>query len=80
MPEPTYQHVYIFQSISHKDRYYTGTTANLKDRLARHNSSGVPHMAKYVPWRLRTEIAFSDKPRALAFKKYLKTPSGRAFA
>ena len=36
--------------------------------------------SKYGPWRLRTYIAFSDEKSALAFERYLKSGSGRAFA
>jgi hypothetical protein len=36
--------------------------------------------AKFKPWRLITSIAFSDDLKALAFERYLKTGSGRAFA
>ena len=32
------------------------------------------------PWRLKTYIAFSDEAQAIAFEKYLKSGSGRAFA
>jgi hypothetical protein len=39
-----------------------------------------PHTAKHRPWRVKTAIAFTDRQRALDFEKYLKSPSGRAFA
>jgi putative endonuclease len=29
---------------------------------------------------VKTYMAFSDETRAIAFEKYLKSPSGRAFA
>jgi putative endonuclease len=40
----------------------------------------VPHTSKYGPWRIKTYIAFSDEAQAVAFEKYLKSASGRAFA
>ena len=52
----------------------------LKARLSMHNSGAVTHTSKYRPWRIKTYIAFSDEDRALAFEKYLKSGSGRAFA
>ena len=58
----------------------SGVTADLKDRLHRHNAGQVPHTAKSVPWRLKTYIAFSDPDQAHAFERYLKTASGRAFS
>jgi putative endonuclease len=40
----------------------------------------VPHTSKYKPWRLKIYVAFSDEGQAVAFEKYLKSASGRAFA
>ena len=37
-------------------------------------------MAKYKPWRLFSFHYFASKETALAFEKYLKSGSGRAFA
>jgi putative endonuclease len=45
-----------------------------------HNAGEVPHTSKYGPWRIRTYVAFSDERQAIAFEKYLKSGSGRAFA
>jgi putative endonuclease len=56
------------------------STDDLRARLAKHNAGEVPHTSKYRPWRLRTYIAFDDEQRAIAFEKYLKSGSGRAFA
>jgi putative endonuclease len=53
---------------------------DLRARLAKHNAGEVSHTSKYKPWQLKTYIAFSDQKRALAFEKYLKSSSGRAFA
>jgi predicted GIY-YIG superfamily endonuclease len=38
------------------------------------------HTAKHKPWRLITYVAFADAAKAIAFERYLKSPSGRAFA
>ncbi len=74
------KYVYILQSLSNNERFYTGITDDLKARLSRHNSGEVTHTAKYGPWRVKTYIAFTDEDRASAFEKYLKSGSGRAFA
>ena len=74
------KYVYILQSIDRPDRFYTGMTDNLEERLKGHNARQVSHTSKFAPWRLKTYIAFSDEIQALAFEKYLKTASGRAFA
>jgi predicted GIY-YIG superfamily endonuclease len=74
------KYVYLLQSIDHPDETYVGSTDDLKSRLATHNSGGSPHTANFKPWRLVTYLAFSDEGRAVAFERYLKTASGRAFA
>ena len=74
------KYVYILRSEADSERFYTGITSDLKARLARHNAGEVSHTSKYRPWVLVTYIAFSDKAKAFAFEKYLKSASGRAFA
>lgn len=73
-------YVYILRSKSDPDRYYVGLTSDLRARLKRHNGGEVPHTSKFTPWELKTYIAFSDEQQAIAFEKYLKSASGRAFA
>jgi len=75
-----FYHVYIIQSRSNPDRFYSGFTEDLKKRLQDHNSGKNPHTSKFKPWKIKTAIAFSDRQKALDFERYLKTPSGRAFA
>jgi predicted GIY-YIG superfamily endonuclease len=74
------KYVYILNSAGSNERYYVGVTDDLKSRLVRHNAGEVPHTAKYLPWKLKTYVAFSDEAKAFAFEKYLKSGSGRAFA
>jgi len=73
-------YVYTLESLSNPGRHYVGFTRDLKARLRKHNDGGDPHTAKYRPWRIETAVAFTDKDRALEFERYLKSPSGRAFA
>ncbi|ADJ24128.1 Excinuclease ABC C subunit domain protein [Hyphomicrobium denitrificans ATCC 51888] len=73
-------YVYILQSTAFPDRYYVGVTADISQRVAKHNAGEVSHTSKYRPWQLKTYIAFSDKTQAYAFEKYLKSGSSRAFA
>lgn len=73
-------YVYIIQSLEYRERYYVGVTADLRSRLKKHNAGEVSHTSKYAPWEIKTYIAFSDEKRAFVFEKYLKSPSGRAFA
>ncbi|MCK1359506.1 GIY-YIG nuclease family protein [Bradyrhizobium sp. 199] len=73
-------YVYILRSKSDPDRYYVGLTSDLRARLKKHNAGDVPHTSKFTPWELKTYVAFSDEQQAVAFEKYLKSASGRAFA
>ncbi len=73
-------YVYMLQSEIQPDRHYIGLTDDLRARLAVHNKGSVPHTGKFRPWRIKTAVAFTDRPRAAAFERYLKTASGRAFA
>ena len=74
------KYVYILQGIESAERYYVGLTDDLRDRLKRHNAGEVSHTSKFRPWRVKTYVAFSDEAQAVAFERYLKTASGRAFA
>ena len=73
------KYVYILESHD-SEHFYAGITDDLHARLAKHNAGEVPHTSKYRPWRLKTYVAFSDEKQAIAFEKYLKSGSGRAFA
>ncbi|OKO69827.1 GIY-YIG nuclease family protein [Bradyrhizobium sp. AS23.2] len=73
-------YVYILKSKSDPDRYYVGMTSDLRARLKKHNAGEVSHTSKFTPWELKTYVAFSDEQQAIAFEKYLKSASGRAFA
>lgn len=73
-------YVYIINSINQPQKYYTGYTTDLGQRLNEHNSGKSTHTNKYRPWKLMTYIAFETKEKALKFETYLKTGSGRAFA
>ncbi|MGA2801975.1 MAG: GIY-YIG nuclease family protein [Verrucomicrobiota bacterium] len=74
-----YHYVYTLQSCSHSNRIYTGQTQDLKQRLKEHNGGKVPHTSKFAPWFIRTATAFQKKESAMAFERYLKSGSGRAF-
>ncbi len=73
-------YVYLLQSKNNPDERYTGYTTNLKNRLKKHNEGGVPHTAQHKPWNLVTYLGFESSKQALAFERYLKSGSGRAFA
>ena len=72
-------YVYILQSLISPERYYTGMTSNLEQRIAEHNAGKSIHTNKFKPQKIKTYIAFSDEQKAEAFELYLKSGSGRAF-
>ena len=79
-PVPAYHYLYLLRSQGHPGRHYTGTTTNLTRRLLAHNAGQSRHAARYRPWLVETAIEFRSPEKALAFERYLKTGSGRAFA
>lgn len=72
--------VYGLRSVADANRYYVGVTSDVPRRIEWHNAGRCPHTAKGKPWELVVSIEFTDEQRALAFEKYLKSGSGRAFA
>jgi putative endonuclease len=73
------KYVYILESLD-AEHFYVGIADDLRARLKKHNAGEVTHTSKYRPWKVRTYVAFSDEKLAVAFEKYLKSGSGRAFA
>ena len=73
-------YVYLLESLSDPTKRYVGVTADLKARLGEHNAGKSGHTSKHMPWRLVTYLAFSSRPQAEAFERYLKSGSGHAFA
>ena len=72
-------YVYILQSIDFPDNFYTGYTADLKERLAQHNRGHIGHTEKYRPWKVKIYFAIEDENKAKDFEKYLKSQCGREF-
>lgn len=75
-----FYYVYILCNQAEPPRHYTGSTQNLRSRLQIHNTGECKHTAKFRPWHIETALSFRSRDKALAFEKYLKTGSGRAFA
>ena len=73
-------YVYLLESINFPSETYIGMTDDLRTRYKGHNAGQALHTRKYKPWRLLTYVAFSSKEKAVAFERYLKSSSGRAFA
>jgi putative endonuclease len=77
---PPMTYVYLLRSVAFPDEWYVGWTNDLEARLCDHDEGRSVHTAKYKPWELKMYLAFADKTRAIAFEKYLKSGSGRAFS
>jgi predicted GIY-YIG superfamily endonuclease len=73
-------YTYIIESVSQPHQRYTGHTADLKTRLAEHNSGKCDATARFRPWKLKLYIAFQSIAQAQHFERYLKSGSGHAFA
>jgi putative endonuclease len=76
----TTRFVYILRSLPDPARYYVGLTSDVARRLETHNSGGSIHTVPNRPWQLVAAIEFTNVNSAVAFERYLKTGSGRAFA
>ncbi len=74
------KYVYLLQSVRHRDQRYIGLTSDPEERLKAHNAGKSPHTAKHLPWKLVAASYFEDDAKAVAFERYLKSGSGRAFA
>ena len=69
----------VYLLLCSDDSYYTGCTQDLFERLKRHNLKEINYTSTRLPVQVVTTITFSDKLKAYAFEKYLKSGSGIAF-
>ena len=67
-------HVYILHSTAY-DQYYIGQTANLGERISRHNAGMEPSSARYLPWTLIWSTAKPDRSAAVVLERKLKNLS-----
>jgi len=67
-------HVYILYSSS-TDSYYKGQTANLEERLERHNNRRESSTQHGVPWKLVWETRKATRSEALKLERKLKNLS-----
>lgn len=56
-------YVYILQSISDPNQFYTGLCKNVEARLHAHNAGQSPHTSKHRPWRLCPTIGLKNTRR-----------------
>ena len=67
--------VYILKS-SVVNRYYIGQTANLEDRLYRHNNGYENSTKPYAPWKIIYSESFKSRSEAVRYEQFLKSPRG----
>lgn len=72
--------VYLIRSIVDPSRRYIGHTAHLQKRLFEHEMGLCRSTRAHRPWELVAAILLRSRDFAVAFEKYLKSGSGRAFA
>jgi len=74
------KYAYLLDSLDHPGKSRAGLIDDPGARLPAHNAGRSPRTARLTPWRLVTYVAFSRESKAVAFERYLKSASGRAFA
>jgi putative endonuclease len=77
---PAKHFVYILKNADPTPKFYVGLSTDVDARLLDHNMGRCPHTSSRRPWRRHVVIEFDDEPTAIAFERYLKSGSGRAFA
>jgi predicted GIY-YIG superfamily endonuclease len=70
-------HVYILRLRNGK--HYVGRTNDLVRRIQEHNEGKCPYTRSFRPVRMVYYASFESQFLAIAFEKYLKSGSGRAF-
>ncbi len=75
--ETTYT-VYIIQSL--KDHsFYIGYSANIEERILKHNAGNSRYTSKKIPWKLVYTEEFTSKSDALKRERFLKKQKNRNF-
>jgi predicted GIY-YIG superfamily endonuclease len=55
-------YVYILQSLTEPDRFYTALCKDARSRLEAHNAGQSRHTSKYKPWKL-VSCHWFEEPR-----------------
>ena len=69
-------YVYVLQS-ERTGRWYTGSAADVAERLERHNGGRSKATKSGRPWRLIHTESFDTRAEAVRRESYLKTGVGR---
>ena len=69
---------YVYLIYSKKlNKFYTGSTDDLKKRMNEHNSGKTQFTLRGIPWKLVYYEAFIEKVDAMREEKFLKSGKGR---
>ncbi|RYY39159.1 MAG: GIY-YIG nuclease family protein [Chitinophagaceae bacterium] len=71
-------YLYIIYSAS-LDQYYVGSSANLEDRLFRHNNSGSKATKKAKDWTLKYTETFATRAQAVRREQEIKKKKSRKY-
>ena len=72
-----FYYVYVLQSIKYPQKFYYGSTSDLRKRLDKHNRGINFSTRPYSPWRLVFYEAYLYKEDAIRRENYLKTSNGQ---
>jgi len=70
--------VYILHS-EKRSRYYVGQTANIENRLKRHNLGHVPSTKRGTPWILVMQIEVLSRSEAVILEKKIKRRGAKRY-
>jgi len=62
-----------------KDRYYTGYTQNLSERLLEHNAGATPSTRPGIPWVIVYKEECENKSAAIKRENYIKKMKSRKY-
>jgi putative endonuclease len=71
-------YIYVIHSLK-DNRFYTGYTENLKQRIEEHNNGLVVSTKRRLPFKLVYYESSISQKDALAREKYLKTGMGKKY-
>ena len=70
--------VYILFS-ENSDIYYVGSTANLEDRIKRHNTGRSTFTKRGIPWKIVYNKEYQSKSEAYQAELYIKSQKSRKY-
>ena len=72
-------YVYVLKSLSVENKFYTGMTKNLEQRLKQHNSGKTKSTKAFKPWSMIYSEVYKSAEEARLREIFLKSGFGREF-